>query len=245
MKMPKIFSLLLIIATYPLISPAQTNRAGEQQSCLVETRDYPGRDSEMWDALYAARNGDVYTGLITEGGSSHFYVYRKSPDRNVLISDLADFLGERGTGVRSSGKIHNKPVEDDSGNIFFVTMNNGAGPRNIDYTSWTGGHWLKYNPSRGTLENLGLVDQGIGCYPLAIDPGSKYLFGVGFTGYFYRFDLRKKKTVNFGRVSNWDICRSVFCDDEGNVYGSFPVGRVWKYDAGSEKVTDLSVRDPL
>ena len=42
--------------------------------CLVETREYPGKDDAMWDALYAAKNGAVYTGLITEGGSAHFYV---------------------------------------------------------------------------------------------------------------------------------------------------------------------------
>jgi hypothetical protein len=244
MKTLKTFSFLLLVATFTIFTRAQTPSVPGREACIVETRDFPGKDSEMWDALYAARNGDVYTGLITEGGSSHFYVYTKSLDKNVLISDLSDFLGERGKGVRSSGKIHNKPVEDDSGNIYFVTMNNGAGPRNIDYTSWAGGHWLKYNPSAGVLENLGLVDEGIGCYPLAIDPGSKYLFGVGFTGYFYRFDLQKKRTKNFGRVTNWDICRSIFCDDQGNVYGSFPVGRVWKYDSGAEKVIDLSVRVP-
>jgi len=212
--------------------------------CLVETREYPGKDDAMWDALYAARNGVVYTGLITEGGSAHFYSYLPSRNENVLIADMADFLGERGKGIRTSGKIHNKPVEDDKGCIYFVPMNNGAGPRNIDYTSWIGGHWMKYDPSSGKLENLGLVDEGIGCYPLAIDDSRKYLYGVGFTGYFYRFDLQKKVTRNFGRVTNWDICRDIFCDDEGNVYGCFPVGRVWKYDARREKVFDLSIRVP-
>ena len=76
-------------------------------------------------------------------------------------------------------------------------MNNGAGPRTIDYTSWTGGHWMKYNPSSGVLENLGLVDEGIGCYPLTIDIQRKYLFGVGFTGYFYRFDLQERHNKKF------------------------------------------------
>lgn len=212
--------------------------------CLVTTRNYPGRDDEMWDALYAAKDGTVYTGLITEGGSSHFYRYLPSRDSNFLISDIAGFLGERGKGVRTSGKIHNKPVEDNEGKIYFVPMNNGSGPRTIDYTSWTGGHWMKYDPANGKLQSLGLVDEGIGCYPLAIDAKRKYLFGVGFTGYFYRFDLDKGTTRNFGRVSNWDICRSIFCDDEGNVYGSFPVARIWKYSARNEKVTDLPVKLP-
>lgn len=216
----------------------------EQKICIVDTKTYPGKDDAMWDALYAARNGDVYTGLITEGGSAHFYVYKPSLGDNILIADLADYLHERGRGIRTSGKIHNKPVEDDEGNIYFVPMNNGAGPRNIDFTSWTGGFWIKYEPSTGELHNLGLVDEGIGCYPLTIDRQRKYLFGVGFTGYLYRFDLEKRISRNLGRVANWDICRNIFCDDLGNVYGSFPIGRIWKYDAKNEKVFDLLVSVP-
>lgn len=212
--------------------------------CLVDNREYPGRDHYMWDALYASKSGEVYTGLITEGSSAHFYVYNPSIDKNILISDIADFLDERGKGIRTSGKIHNKPVEDEMGNIYFVPLNNGSGPRNIDYRSWKGGNWMKYDPNTGILENMGLVDEGIGSYPLAIDTDRKFLFGVGFTGYFYRFDLEKRITKNFGRVSNWDICRDIFCDDKGNVYGSFPTGRIWKYDALKEKVVDLSILLP-
>ncbi len=212
--------------------------------CLVETREYPGKDVCMWDGLYAAKNGEVYSGLITEGVSAHLYVYIPSVDKNVLLYDIADFLKERGKGIRTSGKIHNKPVEDGEGNIYFCPLNNGSGPRSIDYMSWIGGHWMKYCPGTKILENLGLVDEGIGCYPLTIDPDRKYLYGVGFTGYFYRFDIKKSVTKNFGRVANWDVCRDIFCDDQGNVYGCFPVGRVWKYNAEHEKVVDLSISIP-
>jgi hypothetical protein len=234
----------IISLLFLLISVVYLKAQNTPEVCLVETREYPGKDNAMWDALYAAKNGTVYTGLITEGGSSHFYSYEHSKDENILIADMAEFLGERGKGIRTSGKIHNKPVEDNDGNIYFVPMNNGSGPRTIDYTSWIGGHWMKYIPAKDILENMGLVDEGIGCYPLTIDLQRKYLFGVGFTGYFYRFDLEKHITKNFGRVANWDICRDIFCDDEGNVYGSFPVGRVWKYDARKEKVIDLSIHVP-
>lgn len=158
--------------------------AGESDLCLVEAVAYPGKDYYMWDGLYAARNGAVYTGLITEGITSSFYVYRPEERRNTLLFDLAAFLGERGKGVRTASKIHHRPVEDDEGNLYFVPMNNGAGPRSIDYTSWEGGHWMKFDPRSGRLEKMGLVDQGIGCYPLTLDPKRGYLFGVGFTGYF-------------------------------------------------------------
>ncbi len=238
----RIYIIFLLFFLYFDICGWSQNK---ENICLVETREYPGRDPYMWDALYAAKNGEVYTGLITEGVSSHFYKYVPSQDKNVLLYDMADFLGERGKGIRTSGKIHNKPVEDNDGNIYFVPLSNGSGPLKIDYTSWRGGHWLKYDPKSEVLENLGLVDEGLGCYPLAIDTDRKYLFGVGFTGYFYRFDLKTRITKNFGRVTNWDICRNIFCDDMGNVYGSFPIGRIWKYDAELENVIDLSIRVPF
>lgn len=212
--------------------------------CTVELRAYPGRDPAMWDALYAASDGQVYSGLITEGESAHLYVYDPKTDRNTLVADMAQWLGERGQGIRTSGKIHNKPVEDDDGSIYFVPLNNGSGPRAIDFNSWRGGHWMRYDPKHKKLEDLGLVAEGTGLYPLAIDRQRKYLFGIGLTGYLFRFDLKHRVTKNLGRVSNWDVCRDVFCDDEGNVYGSFPIARVWKYDARTEKVLDLSITTP-
>ena len=210
--------------------------------CRVESRSYPGKDPSMWDALYAAKNGKVYSGLCTEEQSAHFYVYDPMQDKNILLYDMAEFRNERGKGIRTTGKIHNKPVEDNEGNIYFVPLNNGSGPRNIDFNSWQGAQWTKYNPGTGVLENLSPIEEG--CYPLAIDNNKKYLFGVGFTGYFYRFDLTKRTTKNFGIVSNWDIGRTIFCDDEGNVYGTFPADRIWKYDSKKERVIDLSVRIP-
>lgn len=213
--------------------------------CRVELREYPGGDPAMWDGLCAAGDGKVYSGLISEGETAHLYVYDPAKDANVLLFDIAEALGERGQGIRTSGKIHNRPVEDNQGNLYFVPLNNGSGPRTIDYLSWRGGRWLKYDPKTGRLENLGLVDEGVGIYPLTIDRSRDYLFGVGFTGYLYRFDIRNRVTKNLGRVSNWDVCRNIFCDDQGNVYGSFPTARVWKYEAATEKVRDLSIRMPF
>jgi hypothetical protein len=236
LKLSVIFSLLLFSISFPLIAQDKNN------ICLVESRSYPGKDPSMWDALYAAKSGKVYSGLCTEEQSAHFYVYDPVQDKNILLYDMAEFRNESGKGIRTTGKIHNKPVEDNEGNIYFVPLNNGSGPRNIDFNSWQGAQWTKYNLGTGALENLGLIEEG--CYPLAIDRNKKYLFGVGFTGYFYRFDLTKRITKNFGIVSNWDIGRTIFSDDQGNVYGTFPTGRVWKYDSKKERVIDLSVRIP-
>jgi hypothetical protein len=237
-SIPKYFLLAAILL---VISDAV---AQENKVCTVEAKSYPGRDPVMWDGMYAATDGKVYSALIDEGASAHFYVYDPIQGNNKMLYDMADYLGERGKGIRPTGKIHNKPVEDDAGNIYFVSMSNGSGPNNFDYTSWKGGHWLKYDPKTGKLEDMGLVDQGIGLYPLAIDKKRGYLFGIGFTGYFYRFDLKTRTTRNFGRVSNWDICRDIFCDEDGNVYMSFPTARIARYDAQKEKVYETSLQTP-
>ncbi len=235
-----IINLLVLIAGFYFSAAAQINNS----PCIVELREYPGKNRAMWRGLYAAKEGKVYTGLCGEGGSAHFYQYDPGTDVHRCIADIAEFLGERGKGIRTSGKIHCRPVEDNEGYIYFLSMNDGAGPRNIDYRSWLGGHWLRYNPHLDKLEDLGLVDHRVGSYPLAIDVKRKHLFGITFTGYLYRFDIEKRISTNLGRVDNWDICRDIACDDLGNVYGCFPVSRMWKYDAEKEKFCDLSIQIP-
>ena len=239
-----VFSCLKVFTVLFLVISVTDGISQENEILVVEAIEYPGKDPVMWDGLYAASDGKVYSGLISEGTSAHFYMYDPVKRENSLLVDMAEFLDERGKGIRATSKLHNKPVEDDEGNIYFVSMNNGSGPRSFDYTSWKGGNWMKYDPEKDKMEDMGLVDQGIGTYPLTIDKKNGYLFGIGFTGYFYRFDLKNRVTKNLGRVSNWDICRKIFCDDEGNVYMSYPTARVARYDAKKEKIYETSLRTP-
>ena len=236
--------VVLIILLIGLFTCAAAFAQTSPRIALVECVAYPGKDPGVWNALHAAEDGRVYTGLCTHAGSAHFYRYDPATKVHENLFDIADFLGERGKGIRTSGKIHTAIVPDDAGNLYFGTLNAAAGPHNIDYTSWQGGRWLRYNLQTETLTDLGLVAPGVGLYTINIDPQRQLLFGLGFTGYLYRFDIRKRVTTNLGRVSNWDICRDTVIDDLGNVYGCFPIGRIWKYDAQSKRVIDLSVRIP-
>ncbi len=240
----KASAVLPVIAASGIFPVKVTAQYGEK-ICLVEAKEYPGKDSAMWGSLYVAKSGKAYTGICTEGGSSHFYEYDPYRDIHRNLCDMAEFLGERGKGIRGSSKIHTLPCEDNDGNIYFCTMNNGSGPRNIDYTSYRGGNWIKFDPKADKMENLGLVDEGVGCYGFTIDKKRKYLFGTAYTGYLYRFDVDNRISTCVGRVSNWDICRQIICDDEGNIYGSFPVARMWKYDVRDERVYDLPVKIPF
>ncbi len=235
-----LFLIFISAEAFHLEAEAQ----GSQKKLEVKAVPYPGKDPVMWDGVYAASNGNVYSALISEGSSAHFYVYDPVAGSNILLADMAEFMGSRGKGVRTPGKIHNKPVEDNDGYIYFVPLNNGSGPRNFNFLSWEGGHWIRYDPKTQKMEDLGLVDEHVGCYPLAIDKENKILFGVGFNGYLYKFDIDARKTTKIARVSNWDVTRDIFCDDLGNVYGSFPTARVWKYEADNDRVVDLDIRQP-
>jgi hypothetical protein len=237
----------IVFIVISLISNISIVQAQAGKICTVDTREYPGRDPAMWDGLYVASDGKVYSALISEGTSAHFYVYDPVKDKSELLLDMAEFLGERGKGIRSTGKIHNKPVEDNEGNIYFCSMCNGSGPNTFDFTSWRGGHWIKYDPKTNKFDDLGLVDQegDDGCYPTIIDKKRGYIYSICYNGYFYRFDIKNRISKNFGRVSNWDICRKIFCDDEGNVFMSFPTARVFKYDVKKEKVYPTSLQTPF
>lgn len=240
----RIFVILISI----LVSPINILNTLSQQKIkfvTVETRDFPAgyKESEMFSALYVAQDGMVYIGLCTNGGSSHFYQYSPAADKIRHIAYISEFLGESGKGIRTSGKIHTRPVEDKEGNIYFGTMCEDAGPRDIDPDSWRGAHWLRYSPERDKLEGLGLIGKW-GIYGLAIDVKRNRLFATAWDGRLYRHDIDTGKTHNLGRVDNWDDLRHIVADDEGNVYGCYPKGYMWKYDAEKERIVDLNVRIP-
>jgi len=218
----------------------------EEKYAYVDTRDFPGgrQESSMYSALYTASDGKLYIGLCVHAGASQFYQYNPVTDNMRHIADIPEFLGEKGKGIRVAGKIHTPFVEDGKGRIYLGTMCEDAGPPSIDPYSWEGPHWLRYNPKTDELEDLGLINRLWGIYGMAIDKQRNYLFATAWNGHFYQYDIDRGITKDLGRVDNWDVVRSIVADDEGNVYGCYPKARIWKYDARTERIHDLSVAIP-
>src|SRR6185369_15658600 len=108
------FCLLLLPA---LAAPVESGRV------VVTVIEYPEnyKPDGMWSALYAASSGKVYSGLCTHGGSALFYEYDPAAGGNRLIADIGEFLGDKGTGERTHGKIHTRFAEDNRGRIYFAT----------------------------------------------------------------------------------------------------------------------------
>jgi len=222
----------------------------EEKYAYVDWRDFPGnrKENSMYSALYPASDGKLYIGLCTHAGASQFYQYDPVTDNMRHIADVPRFLGERGKGIRTAGKVHTKLVEDRQGRIYFGTMCEDSGPTEIDPYSWQGPHWIRYDPKTDKLEDLGLINRLWGIYGLAIDRQRNYLFATAWNGHVYRLDIDRKITRDLGRVDDWDVLRFIVADEEGNVYGCYPPNaRIWKYDAKTERIYDLSVsipRDP-
>jgi hypothetical protein len=212
-----------------------------------DTIALPGnrRENGMWSALYAARNGLVYIGAEAHGGEANFYQY--NPKTKVMrhVANMMQAAGEYGKGIRGQAKIHTRFVEDENGIIYFGTGNQGSGPKDIDPRSWIGGHWWSYDPAKDKLEDMGLVERGYSdLYGLAYDRVRHRLYATAWNAHLYIFDLRTRTTKDAGRVSNWDVCRTIVADDQGNCYGTGDKEQLFKYDAATDRLLDLPIVVP-
>jgi hypothetical protein len=212
-----------------------------QNTIKLEVLEYPGnkKDDSMWSGLYTAKSGKIYIGLCTHADAANFYENDPATGNFDHIADLTILKGERGRGIRTSGKIHVPCVEDDEGNIYFGDFCEDNGPEPIDPSSYEGAHWFKYDPVKKNLTNIGLISRNSGLLGMAIDRERRQLYGLAEDGHLYMFDLNRNVTIDKGRVDDWDICRTIAIDGDGNVFGAFPVNRIWKYNPVDDRTYDL------
>lgn len=197
------------------------------------------KDDSMWSGIYTAKSGKIYIGLCTHADAANFYEFDPATGKMEHLADLTIFKGERGQGIRTSGKIHVSFVEDKDGNIYFGDFCEDNGPECIDPSSYRGAHWFKFDPKKRELVNLGQIDPHAGLLGMSIDPERRRLYGLAEDGHLYMYDLEKHINIDLGRVDDWDICRTIVSDDKGNIYGTFPVNRVWKYNPETNRIEDL------
>jgi len=229
----KIFMALIILST--------SLNVGAQNKIELKTYRFAGlkKDDSMWSGIYTAKSGKIYIGLCTHADAANFYEFDPLTEKMEHIADLTIFKGERGSGIRTSGKIHVTFVEDKSGNIYFGDFCEDNGPECIDPSSYRGAHWFKFDPKSRILTNIGLISQNSGLLGMAIDPERGRLYGLAEDGHLYMYDLNKGITTDKGRVDDWDICRTIVADGKGNIYGAFPVNRIWKYNPETDRTYDL------
>jgi len=202
-----------------------------------------------WAALYAASDGKVYVGLAYHGGDGHMACYDSKTDRMIDIGNLTELCGEQNLHRGPQSKIHAKFGEAKDGKIYFGTHGgwwfNYA--RFATKEGYPGAHWMDYDPHTNRIDDLGVATPYQGINTGAYDPQFNRIYGLTHPrGEFVYYDVATKKTVNKGRVNNWDsICRTLAIDDEGKVYGSFGTGRIFRYDPRTDALTELPLQLPI
>ena len=236
----KRLSVILVSAACVCACAQQIEFAKERKATVKRYRFVGNhREESMWSALYGAKSGKIYIGLCTHAEAAHFYEFDPATETMRHIVDLTKLHGERGEGINTNGKIHVRMGEDNEGNVYFGSLNEDTGPECIDPSSYKGAFWYRYCPKADKVEVLGRISRHFGLLGMVMDPKYMRLYGLAEDGHLYMHDIAAKYTRDLGKVDDWDICRTIFADDEGNVYGSFPVARIWKYDPRRDEVIDL------
>ena len=208
------------------------------------------RDAEcIWSAVHVSRDNKVYIGLGRHTGAAHLYQYDPATDVMRDLGDMGVETGEQGLGRISEGKIHTKIFEGKDGRIYFGTHFGlwYLHAMQSDRLSYPGGHWMCYDPVTDIVKNMGIAVPQQGIITLTMDPERHVLYGLTWPkGQFVTFDIDKRKTVNKGRINNWNaVCRSMVVDDKGNVYGSVLKNKIFRYNPNTDDLRELtSVRLP-
>ena len=217
----------------------------------IDHRIFPGLH-EMdgaWAALFSASDGKVYSGLAHHGSVGHVVYYDSKTDTMHDLGDLGRLTGESMLRRGPQSKVHAKFGEGRDGRVYFGTH---AGwwwgyARFATKEGYPGAHWMAYDPKTNRTEDFGLGIPNEGVNTGAYDPVFNRLYGLTHPrAHFFYYDVASGRTVDKGRINNFEsICRTLGIDDEGNVYGSFALGRIFKYDPRSDTIRELSVQLPV
>ena len=234
-----------------MLALAATAGMPAAETVRVDHRVFPGLH-EMdgnWAALYTASDGKVYAGLAYHGGDGHLVYYDSKTDRMHDVGNLTELCGESNVKRGPQSKIHAKFGEGKDGRIYFGTH---AGfwwdyARFATKEGYPGAHWMAFDPKTGRVEDFGLGVRNEGINTGAYDPLFNRIYGLTHPrGHFVYYDVATRRSVDKGRINNFEsICRTLGIDDEGNVYGSFGQGEVFRYNPRSDEIEELPVRLPI
>lgn len=239
------------LAILPVLLLAPSGAQTPQKTIRIDHRVFTGLE-EMdgnWAALLAASDGKVYAGLAYHGGDGHLVYYDSKTDRMHDVGDLTRLSGESNLKRGPQSKIHAKFGEGKDGRIYYGTHGGiwWNYSRFATKEGYPGAHWAAYDPKTNRVEDFGLGVPNEGVNTGAYDPLYNRIYGLTHPrAHFVYYDVKTGKAVDLGRINNWEsICRTLGIDDQGNVYGSFGIGQIFKYDPKTDEIEELPVRLPI
>jgi hypothetical protein len=238
------FPLAALLLAVLLPAPqARAQTAGEKlqfRTARIERYNFSNvdKDAQMWSGVYIASNNKIYIGLCTHADAANVYEFDIDSRGMRHLANLTILLDERGRGIWTNGKIHVQMQELD-GYVYFGSFCEDNGPPAIDANSYRGPHWFRIEMSSGRVEPLSRINSFWGLTGQTMDKQRRTIYGLCEDGHLCRYFVDRDYTEDMGRVDSWDICRTIFTDDAGNVYGSYPPGNIWKYNPVADRIWDL------
>lgn len=233
--------IIIIILIIPKLNAQKSNDEPNELK-TVPVKHYifskTDQDANMWSAMYIASNNKIYIGLCTHADAANVYEFDITTNTMKHLANLSILLDERGKGIWTTGKIHVRMQELD-GYVYFASFCEDNGPPAIDANSYNGARWFRINMGTGKVEPLNKINSWWGCTGQTMDKKRRIIYGLDELGYLNRYFIDEDYSENMGRVDNWDVCRTIFIDESGNVYGSYPPGLIWKYDVEKDRIFNL------
>jgi sugar lactone lactonase YvrE len=194
-----------------------------------EKRDYHWRQTtEPWSSqliaftsvLFEPGEGLIYCGL-TSFNADLLYTF----DPNTGAFESLHYNQVKGS-ERYDVKIHRSLVQDDDGTIYAATA--GLQPHDLRLDA-PGGKVLRVDPKTKKIEVLGIPVPYDYIQTIALDKGRKVIYCNNYPVWqMASFDLKSRRSTYLGIGS---LGHRAFCDQDGNVWGSFDDShRLFKYN---------------
>lgn len=193
----------------------------------------------------------IYGGLTNTSGNGHI-LFSYDPKTGVG-KDHGVILVDEWTPAwirdRSNFKLGHHALElGGDGNLYGATSATYGGEySDFKYTDQHGGVMIRYDPKRERAESLGVLVPHEFVFCTTTDNQGRQLFGLTTPmHYFFAYDLVRKKTAVKGQLKGprGNICHDLAHDGDGNVYGSYGGGRLFKYDSNSDRLIETNIRLP-
>jgi hypothetical protein len=233
---PRFFALTLICLC--LISPV--SRAAEithKNIRFVDYPDFPDAHSTWGSIGFNTRHDKVFMGVTNHRDRVGLFEYDVVSQRMKLCGFVPDLANLR--EYQWQGKIHSQIVEGPDGSMYFTT---DGGESREEYLmnhphGYSGGFFMKWDPTSDRLTNLGIGMQYESIKDLAVDQIDGRISAVSYPQvHFLTYDPKANRLRDFGRLGSDHVPRVLFRDWWSNVYYVDWRQRLVKYERDEDKL---------
>lgn len=227
---------LLLFAVWATAA-AQDHEITEKNIVFI---DYPGfpEGHSTWDDIgYNPKYNTVYAGVTNHKDKIAFYEYDASKNR-MKLEGFVDEMGHLRT-FQWQGKIHSKIAAGPDGCMYFTT---DGGESREEYLmnhphGYGGGFFMKWDPEKKQLTNLGMGLQYESLKDLDIDPETGRIYAISYPQvHFLLYDPKSNNFQDLGRLGSTHVPRVMFTDEWGNCYYVDWRQRLVKYEKSQNKL---------